>query len=357
MSHTAGMDTSGLPVPDAIPSLEQLQEDLVLNLVQEVKFQPNLDELPITMQKDDISIAARDKSAYILRCLKVMYDLSSDVFFMAINLMDCFLTRMKAKQKYMACISVSAFYTAAVQQMQPLDADHVVSISQCRCTADDLKRMSKVIEDKLERAPGTQPITALTFLRLFNNMFHAVARQLHFGDVYASITNESELILRLEMVACDGNCASLRPSEVALMLLCSYLDTAVNQLMNANADTTVNNLSRNASIPPTYQRLKDELMQFAAELREICNISEESFRSTHGAVSAILSKYNAQEQTNKTYKQNLIWKLSHRTAGVLRPSQNFISVLPVIAEHVPSVPSPNKIRKSRKYRRRGNKRC
>lgn len=75
------------------------------------------------------------------------------------------------------------------------------------------------------------------------------------------------------MVACDGNCASLRPSEVALMLLCSYLDTTVNQLMNANADTTVNNLSRNASIPPTYQRLRDELMQFAAELREKCNVS------------------------------------------------------------------------------------
>lgn len=350
------MDTSGLPVPDAIPSLEQLQEDLVSNLAQEDKFQPNLDGLPITMQ-DEISIAARDRSAYILRCLKVMYDLSSDVFFMAINLMDCFLTKMKAKQKYMACISVSAFYTAAVQQMQPLDADHVVSISQCRCTADDLKRMSKVIQDKLERAPGTRPITALTFLRLFNDMFHAVARQLHLGDMYANITNESELILRLEMVACDGNCANLRPSEVALMLLCSYLDTAVNQLMNANMDATVNNLSHNSPIPPPYQRLRDELMQFAAELREKCKISEENFRSTHGAVSAILSKYNAQEQTNKTHKQKLIWRLSPRTAGVLRPSQNFISELPVIAEHVPSVPSPNKIRKNRKYRRRGNKRC
>ncbi|XP_029178866.1 cyclin G isoform X1 [Nylanderia fulva] len=357
MSHTAGMDTSGLPVPDAIPSLEQLREDLVLNLVQEVKFQPNLDELPITIQDNEISIAARDKSAYILRCLKVMYDLPSDVFFMAINLMDCFLTRMKAKQKYMACISVSAFYTAA-QQMQPLNADHVVSISQCRCTADDLRRMSDVIKNKLERAPDTRPITALTFIRLFNNMFHAVARQLHHDNLYASIINESELILRLEMVACDGNCASLRPSEVALVVLCSYLDAAVNRLMNANTDTTVNNLSRNASIPLTYQRLRNELMQFAAVLRKKCNISEESFRSTHGAVSAILSKYNAQEQTNKTHKQKLIWKVSPRTAVILRPSQNFTSVLPVIAEHVPSVPSPNKIsRKSRKYRRRGNKRC
>jgi len=49
MSHTAGMDT-GLPVPDAIPSLEKLQEDLVLDLVQEVKFQPDLHQLPIITQ-------------------------------------------------------------------------------------------------------------------------------------------------------------------------------------------------------------------------------------------------------------------------------------------------------------------
>jgi len=49
MSHTAGMDT-GLPVPDAIPSLEKLQEDLVLDLVQEVKFQPDLHQLPIVTQ-------------------------------------------------------------------------------------------------------------------------------------------------------------------------------------------------------------------------------------------------------------------------------------------------------------------
>ncbi|XP_024881900.1 cyclin G isoform X1 [Temnothorax curvispinosus] len=368
MSHTAGMDTV-LPVPDAIPPLEKLQEDLVSNLVQEVKFQPDLHQLPITTKDDEITIGARDRSAHVLRCLKVVYDLSSDVFFIAINLMDRFLTKMKARQKHMACISVSAFYIAAIQCAQEIDADHLVSISQCRCTADDLRRMSGVIRDKLQWVPGTQPTTTLTFLRLFNNMFHAVAKQMHLGDVYTSIIKtalsrapfvllqESELILRLEMVACDGNCASLRQSEVALVLLCTYLDAAVNRL-NANADATVSAdgpSSHNAStIAPSYQLLKDELMQFAMGLQEKCNISEESFCSTHEAVGAILSKYNAQEQT--PYRQELIWKVSSRTAGILRPTHNFRSVLPAIAEHAPT-PSPSRIRKTRKYaRRHGNKR-
>ncbi|XP_043477928.1 cyclin G [Leptopilina heterotoma] len=351
-SHIAGMDASGLPVPDAIqPLLEQLQEALVL----EVKYQPNL-QLPISTQNDEITMGARDGSAHVLRCLKVWYDLPSDVFFIAINLIDRFLTKMKARPKHMACISVSSFHIAAVQMAQSLDADHLVSISQCKCTGGDLKRMSDVIRNKLEWAPGTQPITALSFLRLFNVMFHTVASQLGLGELYASVVSESELLLRLEMIVCNGNCANLRPSEIALVLLCTYLDAAVNRL-DSNADATMLCSIAGPSsvtIPPTPAHEMLRLVDFAADLQKICKISDDSFFSTHDAVGAILSKYNAQEQT--PHRQRLIWKLSSRTARLLRPTDKFTSVLPVIAEHAP-VPSPSRIRKNRKFsRRHGNKR-
>lgn len=345
------MDTSGFPVPDAIhPLLEQLQEALVL----EVKYQPHL-QLPSSTLNDEITQGARDGSAHVLRCLKVWYDLPSDVFFIAINLIDRFLTKMKARPKHMACISVSSFHIAAVQMAQSLDADHLVSISQCKCTGGDLKRMSDVIRNKLEWAPGTQPVTALTFLRLFNVMFHTVASQMGLGELYASIVLESELLLRLEMIVCDGNCANLRPSEISLVLLCTYLDTAVSRL-DANADATMSNpvAGPSSMTPSTPAHEMLRLVEFAAELQKICKISDESFFSTHEAVGAILSKYNAQEQT--PHRQRLIWKLSSRTARLLRPTDKFKSVLPVIAEHAP-VPSPSRIRKSRKFsRRHGNKR-
>lgn len=347
------MDTSGLPAPDVIhPLLEQLQEALVL----EIKYQPNL-QLLSTTQNDEITIGLRDGSAHVLRCLKVWYDLPSDVFFVAINLMDRFLTKMKARPKHMACISVSAFHIAAIQMAQSLDADHLVSISQCKCTGGDLKRMSEVIRNKLEWAPGVQPITSLTFLRLFNMMFHTVASHLGIGDIYTSVVMESELFLRLEMIACDGNCASLRLSEVALVLLCTYLDTAVNRL-DTNADATISATTTagpstiNSAVTPAHQMLR--LVEFAAELQKICKISSESFVFTHEAVSAVLNKYNAQEQT--PHRQRLVWRLSSRTARLLRPTDKFTSVLPVIAEHTP-VPSPSRIRKNRKFtRRHGNKR-
>jgi cyclin G2 len=345
------MDTSGSPVPDAIqPLFEQLQEALVL----ETKYQPNL-QLPTSTQNDEITIGQRDGSAHVLRCLKVWYDLPSDVFFIAINLMDRFLTKMKARPKHMACISVSSFHIAAVQMAQSLDADHLVSISQCKCTGGDLKRMSEVIRNKLEWAPGTQPITSLTFLRLFNIMFQTAASQLGLGDLYASMVTESELLLRLEMVACDGNCASLRPSEVALVLLCTYLDAAVNRL-NSNTENTVHTMPGPSSMeePPSPAQQMLRLVEFAAELQKMCKISDASFFATHESVGAILSKYNAQEQT--PHRQRLIWKLSSRTARLLRPTDKFTSVLPVIAEHTPT-PSPKRIRKSRKFaRRHGHKR-
>ncbi|XP_015108806.1 cyclin G [Diachasma alloeum] len=347
----AGMDTSGSPVPDAIHSLlEQLQEALVL----ELKYQPNL-QLPVATQNDEITIGARDGSAHVLRCLKVWYDLPSDVLFIAINLMDRFLTKMKARPKHMACISVSSFHIAAVQMAQSLDADHLVSISQCKCTGGDLKRMSDLIRAKLEWAPGTTPITALTFLRLFHVMFQAAASQMGLGELYASLVTESELLLRLEMVACDGSCASLRPSEVALVLICTYLDSAVNRL-DAHADATPVTAVPGPSsmdIEPTPAQQMLRLVEFAAELQKMSKISDESFFSTHELVGAILSKYNAQEQT--PHRQRLIWRLSSRTARLLRPTDKFTSVLPVIAEHAP-VPSPSRVRKSRKFARRHSKR-
>jgi len=49
MSHTARMGTSGLPVPDAVPMFKKLEEDLY----QEIKFKPNLKQLPnVTQVKD-----------------------------------------------------------------------------------------------------------------------------------------------------------------------------------------------------------------------------------------------------------------------------------------------------------------
>ena len=78
------------------------------------------------------------------------------------------------------------------------------------------------------------------------------------------------------MVACDGNCASLRASEVALVLLCTYLDSAVNRL-DSNADAIMTTppiagvLTGTLVTPtPAHQMLR--LVELAAELQKICKV-------------------------------------------------------------------------------------
>lgn len=67
----------------------------------------------------------------MLRCLKVWYELPSDVLHTAINLVDRFLTKMKVKPKHIACISVGSFYLAVTQLGAPkMDTEDLVAISQ-----------------------------------------------------------------------------------------------------------------------------------------------------------------------------------------------------------------------------------
>lgn len=79
----------------------------------------------------EITIAERDGAAHVLRCLKVWYDLSNDVLFTAINLVDRFLTKMKVRPKHMSCISVGSLHLATKQLgLDPIDTEDLVAISQ-----------------------------------------------------------------------------------------------------------------------------------------------------------------------------------------------------------------------------------
>lgn len=83
----------------------------------------------------EITIAERDGAAHVLRCLKVWYDLSNDVLFTAINLVDRFLTKMKVRPKHMSCISVGSLHLAIKQLgVVSIDTEDLVAISQVSIT-------------------------------------------------------------------------------------------------------------------------------------------------------------------------------------------------------------------------------
>ncbi|XP_053688905.1 cyclin G [Sabethes cyaneus] len=296
-------------------SFEQMMAKLSELIALEPKYQPNL-YLPHQSCSGEITIGTRDGAAHVLRCLKVWYELPNDVLFAAINLVDRFLTKMKVRPKHMACISVSAFHLAVKQLSLPqIDADDLVAISQCRCTARDLVRMADIVANKLGVQMNTSPVTALSFIRIFYYIFANAANALGLTDFFTSAISLADLEMRLEILSCDASCASIRPSELALVMVFTQMDAHVS----ANKENEL------------YNRHIHDLVDYAIQLQKFCRIPDSSFFYSHSIVAKILSQYNGQHKM--PYKQRLVWKLSSRTMKVLRPTDKLTSYLPTIAEH------------------------
>lgn len=282
-------------------------------LALEPKYQPNL-FLPQQSNDGEITIGTRDGAAHVLRCLKVWYELSNDVLFSAINHVDRFLTKMKVRPKHMACISVGSLHLAIKQLgVETIDTEDLVAISQCRCTARDLERMAEIIHNKLGVQMNSPPITGLTFIRLFYHIFRVTAIELGLKDFYDSSIVLSDLEQRMEILACDANCASIRPSELALVCICSQMDAQISKLEAGSHQI-------------------HGLVDYAIQLQKLCRIPDTSFFHTHDLVVKILSNYNGQQKM--PYRQRLVWKLSSRTLRNLKPTDKLkvSSYLPTIEE-------------------------
>ena len=88
---------------DVQPFLRQLDECIEMEAKYRGSVQPSSAQVspvsPGIVESATITSGMRDGSAHVLRCLKVWYDLPSDVFFNAISSIDRFLSKMKVSLK------------------------------------------------------------------------------------------------------------------------------------------------------------------------------------------------------------------------------------------------------------------
>lgn len=300
------------PQPNVIPKLLcRLQELLAL----QNKYQPNL-TLPIEDNGSEVTIGIRDGSAHILRCLKVWYDLPTEVLLVSLNIMDRFLTKMKVQPIHIACISVASFHIACQMTCNPENVPertHMITISQCKCTLSDLVRMESIIISKLEinlNDRDNLPVTALNFLRLF----HEILCVMKYNDLYKKVVDQFQIFQRLEVIACNGLCVNYEASLIALVLLSSMVDIGVARLQ-----------------PTPYAHVSVlSMVTFFTEIQENCQISDDCFYDCLESVLRIISKYDS--QTGLPHRQRLVWRLSQRTLKYLRPTNKFNSMLPTIEE-------------------------
>lgn len=103
----------------------------------------------------------------------------------------------------------------------------------------------------------------LYMISIYNNDHINFSYYIKFFEFY--LFQESELIQRLEMVACNGKCANIRSCEVALVSLCAYLDEIVGR------SRTQENANLNEEIENKNSELL-RLVEFASELQKICKV-------------------------------------------------------------------------------------
>ncbi|XP_067613592.1 cyclin G-like isoform X8 [Eurosta solidaginis] len=265
--------------------------------------------------KREVTAGGRDGSAYVLRCLKMWYELPSDVLFSAMSFVDRFLDRMTVKPKHMTCMSVASFHLAIKQLgLKPIPAEELVTISQCGCTAGDLERMAGVIANKLGVQMGTKPVTAVNILRVFYALFRNLAKEVcdEFYEFFLRMIKLEDLENRLENLLCDVKTTVVTPSTLALILICLHMDF---------------------HIKASYKRERPELkpvFEYILFLQQYLRIPDRVFSCGFTIVADILSHYNGQNK--QPYKQRLVWKLSSRTMKVLRPTNRFSTDLPTIDE-------------------------
>lgn len=81
--------------------------------------------------------------------------------------------------KHLSCVSLSCLHMAAKvteEECNLTPADELIRIGQCRFTVSDLRRMEKIVAEKLNFK--SKAVTALTFLHLYHQMTlsHAMGR-------------------------------------------------------------------------------------------------------------------------------------------------------------------------------------
>lgn len=113
--------------------------------------------------------------------------------------------------------------------------------------------MSDIIANKLGVQVHTPSITALTFIRLFYHIFMNAANELQIGEFFSAISL-SDLEMRLEILACDASCASIRASELALVLICTQMDAHVSE-------------------QSTVSQQIHGLVDYAIEMQRLCRVS------------------------------------------------------------------------------------
>ncbi|KAG8454262.1 hypothetical protein GDO86_000778 [Hymenochirus boettgeri] len=281
----------------------RLLKQLNVHLEQECKYQPREKGLILieSTAENDNTICPKLRNAKVedLWSLTNFFDLSMKTFVLSVNILDRFLAIMKVKPKHLSCISVCCFQLAAlvVEEDCNIPSVHdVIRISQCKCTVSDIKRMEKIISEKLHFE--FKATTALTFLHLYHTIVLC-----HSSD-RKEVLNLNKLEAQLKACNCRLIFSKAKPSVLALCLLTLEVETLKSL----------------------------ELFEIALRVQKHTKVNDSDMLYWRELVSKCLADYSSPECCKPDHKK-LVWTVSRRTAQNLHNSYYSVPELPTIPEY------------------------
>ncbi|XP_072024585.1 cyclin-G1-like [Amphiura filiformis] len=289
--------------------LQQIQ--IAANL-QDI-YQPNLKHLQIPqncqhISKDVITTAMHDVLVDRLRSLSRYYSHSAKTFFLAVNIMDRFLSVVKAKPHHLLCIAVASYYLAVKsieKEKDVMSPDHLVRISQCGCSTSDIARMEKIICSKLKWELDSP--SALTFLEVFHAW--CVAESIMGNKEDQHQDHMEQLTNILEGCMCNFPLTLFQPSVLAFTLLSIQLPRYI----------TVHNTSD-----------MENLDWVLTGLQHFTKMSSSDIQRCQCLLRDFLLDYCSSKCKRPTSK--LVWIVSSKTAKNMRFSAQISSDLQTIPE-------------------------
>ncbi|XP_041586227.1 LOW QUALITY PROTEIN: cyclin-G1-like [Vulpes lagopus] len=244
----------------------------------------------------------RDFEVKGLLSLTQFFGFDTEIFSLAVNLLDRFLSKMKVQPKHLGCVGLSCFYLAVKsieeERNVPLATD-LIRISQYRFTVSDLMRMEKIVSEKV--CWKVKATTPFQFLQLYYSLI-----QENLPTERKNSLNFERLEAQLKACHCRIIFSKAKPSVLALSIIA--LEIQAQKFVE---------LTEGIECLQTHSKINGRDLTFWQEL-----------------VSKCLTEYSS-NKCSKPNVQKLKWIVSGRTAWQLKHTYYSITHLPTIPEMVP----------------------
>lgn len=302
----------GRPVPDAINiNIKPLAFNLEEALAVESLYRPNLLVIQQDIKPWEVTLNSRDAAVQNLRFLRVWFDVPHTIFFASVTYLDLFLSRMKVQEKYLACVTISCFHLALMNENVNINVKELLSISQNKFSIKDVLRMSNIIREKLKVENKTINITTCAdILKIYLDILD------YAKSSYRELMQKDQLLTRLEVLLSDSSCAFFRSSTLSLALLKLEVDKKMQQAIASKSVSQVG-----------------ELLHVLAVIREIqvsCKIKLAELVNCSNNALKILKQYDNQERSK--HSQPLKWRFSSWTLSLGKRCRNYQLSLDPIEE-------------------------